>query len=339
VHIQKQHAAMSVFWNIFVLSAATSRSPPPNFVVSVKPNLTKSISVGPGFRLVLFLSVAKSGVCNVTFFSGSSFSKTIVMSSEFQHFIGERIEIRAGNRAATAFIWKIPSDFCPTILYAISSAGTLVGEVTSADLGGPTCIFSVPFARKHHLVSNFKFSGDSSHVSIDYYVKGLDHPYSSCDKDIECVFWHTRPFLLRISGIDRATVSIVFRYQVDPQPHVRVPCFLGILPNLNSSLTSHPREFAFKCEDKAELRSDEFKLIFRLVFVVLALALLLHLCGCVNMCAIVGCHEDEVRFAKIRVGLRNGAGEQTVEDNPSDEVLPTTMVESEEWDSVHNPDA
>jgi hypothetical protein len=296
---------------LLVLVAFSTQAPPdnpPGRKISLKSDSSKSISVDSESRVIIFVTVDYNGTCNVSFFSGDSPLYTVAISSEFRTFSGEKILVETGDRPASVYIWTIPPQFCADVVYTVFPDGELVGDVSSTVLRRPTCLFSIPFAKKHHLVSNVVFESDSPDVSVDYFVHDLDRPYSSCDKGSECVFWHTRAFLLRISGEDKAKFTMSLKYQIAPHSHQASRCFFGAIPPFNLSIKEESDKFHYVCESRRQLMSDEFKMIFRLVLVVALTVIVLQLCGCVDLCSLLG-HREDARFAKIKVELLSGHGE------------------------------
>jgi hypothetical protein len=178
----------------------------------------------------------------------------------------------------------------------LSTDGSLSGSLSGT---GPMCVFAFPFPRKYQLSAYWRLP-DEKNVTVEFFVDSIKRPFSACDEGIECMFWHTHPFVLKISGANDPAFSIDLNYQTDLKKHSSNPCYFGPIPNTPRNIP----ELTYKCEDEQEKRFGQFRMIFIVALIVLIAAIGLHTIGVVNLRVHLGIHEDETPiFKKVKASL------------------------------------
>jgi hypothetical protein len=109
---------------------------------------------------------------------------------------------------------------------------------------------------------------------------------------------------------------MTIKYQAEPLSSVKNPCVLGEIPGLKSAQKASG-QFEFSCESKSKLLSDEFRMIFLLMGIVVAGSVILHCFGIIDFKVVFGIYqkEDDLRFAKIKEDLHASAEGDSIREN------------------------
>jgi hypothetical protein len=210
------------------------------------------------------------------------------------------------------FLWHIPRSLCDGF-YAISSDGELFGELIGPRTSGPICLVSRPFVQNFQMSSLLTCSTPTSNVTVQYYIDHFHRPFSDCEPCIECLFWHTQPFVMRIAWATGAKFKFSLKYQTDTMRHSDRPCFLGPIRG-PENVTALAEEFYFTCQDKEEQEIGQFHTIFLVALALCVGVVLLHCFGVVNVLVCIGCEDEQRRFQKIREELKLALSELPIDD-------------------------
>jgi hypothetical protein len=143
----------------------------------------------------------------------------------------------------------------------------------------------------------------SGSLAVAYYVDSLRHAFSTCEMGIECMFLHTKPFLLRVAWKNGTRFGLSLKYQTGSMRHSDRPCFLGPIPDGSGSARVEADTFGFECQDKEEQEHSQFVIVVVTVVAFLVVAVALHVAGVVNMRVVLGCEDENLRFEKMKQDL------------------------------------
>jgi hypothetical protein len=197
-------------------------------------------------------------------------------------------------------IWNLPQSFCPSTVYELSSDGELTGLIPQT---GPLCIFAYPFSARYQLSAFL----EQSPLSVEFFVDNFNLPFSSCESGIRCSFWHTRPFLLRISGGQEIHGSLRLTFEGGSFGHTNNPCYLGLIP-VGGTPAVQSAAAEFKCQDLQEFQHNEVVFVVGLSLICLTLVGFLHFTGIINLMVILRGERESFRFETMREELPRTKG-------------------------------
>jgi hypothetical protein len=232
---------------------------------------------------------------DVTIFNTNSTSTRFVETRASFFVCGASLSLKTRTRTLKTVIWHIPQSFCPSPVFELSSDGRLSGLISELV---PLCIVTYPFCHRYQLSAFLQ----ESHLTMEFFVDNFDHPFSSCEPGIQCFFWHTEPFLLKISGHEDVHDSLRLNFEGDSFGHTNNPCYLGVIPKEGEPTMKGPNA-EYKCEDKQEFEHRGFRLIVGVTVLFLSVILILHCIGVTDLRIIFGYEEESSRFEKMKAKL------------------------------------
>jgi hypothetical protein len=312
---------------LIALFSLRSQAVKPLLELSLPLHSSESIPVKPRHSAVFFFQPkARNATYHLAYPNPDSSLQTVTSQPRFLRFSGAKLDVHTNEHPLRVKVWEFPDSLCPGTSYALSANGQLSADFTDLDPGGPLCLFPNPFGTRHHMVSTFQYERGSSNISLEYYVDSVTKPYSDCDPGVECVFWHMRPFVFRISA---PNVRIAMNLKYESKVDLDTECLVKEIPDIGAEKPGKGGRVKFACEDRAELRADQFKLIFVMAFALVMLLVLLLFCRVIDLGTILGNRTIEARFSEIQVELL---------ESPRGDKPGGKQVQEAEWDFPKNVD-
>jgi hypothetical protein len=166
------------------------------------------------------------------------------------------------------------------------------------------CLFAFPFPTKYQLSAFLEGSLTSErNVLIQFFVDNLGAPFSVCDTRTDCFFFHTRPFILKISGRVGRSFTMILKYETDTAQFSTNPCYLGPIPLLSGAKAGDISGLTvdYRCEDERHKRAQQFRMVFGISLLLGVLCAALHLFGVINLKVLAGLDDEVPLIAKAKV--------------------------------------
>jgi hypothetical protein len=304
-----------MLYGLFTLTISASKG---YHTFTVKPDRPFSVSLSRNMLVLTLVDIPPESL-NFTVSDRSNCTHPVPIG-QHSHIAFYKTSIFASISKGSFMLhfWLIPTNLCGSVSYSAVADYQVIFEIRSNLLPSDFCIFSQSGASSHKV--DLHYQSDGTNNSAAFYTNG-ERSAKSCGPGSLCRFSSSRPFFVRFSNVYEAGFDAKLSVVVNRHSIETADCGFRPIPVLIEPPMQMPLGgllvLDLHCSSMA-VAVLRVILAGGLAFIcAVALLVVLHRTGCIDMRPLCGCTNEQHHFDSLRDNPYAGQLDQGVgiEDN------------------------